>query len=65
MYLLYYSTKGISRSDELENVLKTQRHFRSKHQGNCFDGVNIEIMEKGSLEQETRTYVFGIGSRIR
>jgi hypothetical protein len=43
---LYYSTsKGISAMSW--KMLKTQRHFRSKHQGNCFDGVNIEIMEKG------------------
>jgi hypothetical protein len=33
-----------------------QRHFRSKHQGNCFDGC-IGDYGKGEFGNKTRTYV--------
>jgi hypothetical protein len=46
-------------------VLKTQRHFRSKHQGNCFDGVNIGDYGKGEFGNKNTNIRFGIGSRIR
>jgi threonylcarbamoyladenosine tRNA methylthiotransferase MtaB len=57
MYLLYYSTsKGISRSDELKCV-KNAKTFRSKHQGNCFDGCEYWRLWKEFGNKKTRTYV--------
>jgi hypothetical protein len=34
---IYHTSKGISRSDELK-MFEKRKDFRSKHQGNCFDG---------------------------
>jgi threonylcarbamoyladenosine tRNA methylthiotransferase MtaB len=47
--------RGISRSDELNNVLKNAK-FRSRILRKLFLLVNIEIMEKGNLGTKTRTY---------
>jgi threonylcarbamoyladenosine tRNA methylthiotransferase MtaB len=48
--------RGISRSDELNNVLKNAYEISQQNIKEILTGVNIEIMEKGNLEQKTRTY---------
>jgi threonylcarbamoyladenosine tRNA methylthiotransferase MtaB len=49
--------RGISRSDELNNVLKNAYEISQQNiKEIVLTGVNIEIMERGIWEQKTRTY---------
>jgi threonylcarbamoyladenosine tRNA methylthiotransferase MtaB len=65
MYVLYDSTcRGISRSDELNNVLKNAYEISAEYQRNCSYGVNIGDYGKGNLEQKHET-PFRVSSRTR
>jgi len=59
MYVLHDSVaRGISRSDELANVLKMRRKFHNKHQRNCVDRRDIGDYGKGEFGNKKHEHTF-------